>query len=144
MGEIEGKVTDETGQGIIAAAVVMTDTNGKNTGHGATTDYDGNYLIANIEAGKYTLKVTSIGFKKSNCQSGYRCGGKKYRPRLQTCHLKKALNEVVVSGMSYKSLASEMVSHKRSKRRFKPTQLLPKQHHCHLRRSAQTLKFILI
>ncbi|MCX6174212.1 MAG: TonB-dependent receptor [Ignavibacteriales bacterium] len=58
-GTIKGKVTDaKTGEGLVGASVAI-----KGTNRGASTDLTGNYTIDNINAGKYTLVVSCVGFK---------------------------------------------------------------------------------
>ena len=57
-GEITGRVIDpETKYLLPGANVVLLDTKS-----GATTDRTGTYKISNIPAGKYTIKVSFIGF----------------------------------------------------------------------------------
>ncbi len=55
-GEIFGKVLDETGEGAIGAVVAVVDANGKVTGQGVQTDYDGNFSIKPLTPRKYNLK----------------------------------------------------------------------------------------
>lgn len=61
-GEITGKVVDEKGEPLFPASVVIVDDNGNNTTTGAQTDFDGNYSIKPLDAGKYNIKVTSLGY----------------------------------------------------------------------------------
>ncbi|HRG88585.1 MAG TPA: von Willebrand factor type A domain-containing protein [Chitinophagales bacterium] len=58
---ISGKITDEIGDGIAVANVVL-EQNGTTVG-GTTTDFDGNYCIAKLAAGSYNIKVTYVGYK---------------------------------------------------------------------------------
>jgi len=58
-GSIKGKVTDaKTREAIVGASVLI-----KGTKHGASTDMSGNYNIDNVDAGSYTLVVSSVGYK---------------------------------------------------------------------------------
>ena len=60
-GEIKGKITDENGEALIGAPVVIVDANGKSTGRGVVTDYDGNYTFGNLNAGTYNLMYSYVG-----------------------------------------------------------------------------------
>ncbi len=58
-GRISGKVTDtETGGALPGANVLL-----KGTGLGASTDLNGRYSIGNIPPGRYTIRVTYVGYK---------------------------------------------------------------------------------
>jgi len=58
-GKIKGKVTDlQTGDVLIGATVQIAGTT-----YGAQTGADGDYLIQNLDPGKYDLKVSYIGYK---------------------------------------------------------------------------------
>jgi len=58
-GKIAGRITDgRTKEPLLGANVIVTGTN-----LGAVTDLSGDYYIANIATGTYTLKVTMVGFK---------------------------------------------------------------------------------
>lgn len=61
-GEISGKVRDETGEGAIGAVVALVDKNGNIKGQGAQVDFDGNYTIKPLDAGKYNLKFQLMGY----------------------------------------------------------------------------------
>jgi len=54
---IKGKVTDNTGQGLAGATVVI-----QGTTTGASADFDGNYSFT-TDAGTYTLVVSFVGYK---------------------------------------------------------------------------------
>src|SRR5947209_3236114 len=60
MGTLRGQVADELGGVIIGATVTATDANGKEKT--ATTDNDGNFVIAALAPGKYTLRAVAPGF----------------------------------------------------------------------------------
>jgi outer membrane receptor protein involved in Fe transport len=61
-GEIMGKVTDENGEGVPVANVVIVDANGTPTGRGTTTDFDGNFSIKPLVPGKYNVQVSYVGY----------------------------------------------------------------------------------
>lgn len=60
-GEISGKITDERGEGIPFANVALVE-NGKPTGIGATTNFDGFYSIKPLNPGRYDVKFSYIGY----------------------------------------------------------------------------------
>jgi outer membrane receptor protein involved in Fe transport len=57
-GKVSGYVTDETGNPVLGANVIL-----EGTYYGAATDENGYYYIINVAPGKYTLKVSSIGYQ---------------------------------------------------------------------------------
>ena len=59
-GRLKGKVTDETGQPVSFANIVL-EKGGTMVG-GATSDFDGNYDINPIPPGTYDLKATFVGY----------------------------------------------------------------------------------
>lgn len=61
-GEISGKVTDENGEGVPVANVVLVDGKGVSTGRGTTTDFDGNYSIKPLTPGKYNIQISYLGY----------------------------------------------------------------------------------
>src|SRR5690606_2602149 len=63
-GKISGKVTDAaTGEALPGVNVVIDGTT-----MGTATDLEGDYFIANLQPGEYTLRVSSIGFKPTTIQ----------------------------------------------------------------------------
>jgi outer membrane receptor protein involved in Fe transport len=56
-GTVKGKVTDEKGNALFAANVVLSGTT-----YGAATNADGMYTIQGVPEGSYTLKISMIGF----------------------------------------------------------------------------------
>ena len=60
-GEVSGKIVDENGEAIPFANISIVE-NGKPTGTGATTDFDGFYAIKPLSAGKYDVKFSYIGY----------------------------------------------------------------------------------
>ena len=58
-GSVQGKVTDTNSQeALIGVNVIVV-----GTANGAATDFDGNYEIANLRSGEYSLKVSYIGYE---------------------------------------------------------------------------------
>lgn len=55
---IEGKVTDTGGEPLPGVNIVI---NG--TSYGAATDLNGQYLIRNVPAGRYTLSALYVGYE---------------------------------------------------------------------------------
>ena len=58
-GSIKGNVTDANGEPLLGVNVILIDTQ-----IGAATDFDGNYSISNVSVGDYSIKFSSIGYKK--------------------------------------------------------------------------------
>ena len=57
-GSLSGSIHDEqTGEEIVGANILLVDTK-----LGATTDIDGKYVIRNVPAGTYTLRVSFVGY----------------------------------------------------------------------------------
>ncbi|MBI2429938.1 MAG: TonB-dependent receptor [Ignavibacteriales bacterium] len=64
-GKIIGKITDQrSGEVIIGASVVI-----QGTKIGASSDFEGDYLIGNVSPGTYTLVVTSVGYKTASIRN---------------------------------------------------------------------------
>jgi len=64
VGKISGKVVDEKGEGIPGVSVRI-----ENTNLGASTAFDGAYVILNVPEGIYTLVAQSIGYNKMTVDS---------------------------------------------------------------------------
>jgi hypothetical protein len=60
-------MVDEKGEGLIGSSVILLDTNGKSSGVGAATDFDGNFSFQIskelFNGGAHILKFVSIGYK---------------------------------------------------------------------------------
>ena len=54
---ISGKVVDSNETPLSGVNIVL-----EGTSKGSISDFDGNYTIAGVENGSYTLKATSVGF----------------------------------------------------------------------------------
>jgi iron complex outermembrane receptor protein len=63
---ISGTVLDgETGESLIGANVVLTEPGSSSPTAGSTTDFDGGYLLEDIQPGTYDLTVRFVGFEES-------------------------------------------------------------------------------
>lgn len=64
-GKLVGKVTDKkTGEPVIGVSVML-----QGTKLGASTDFEGEYIISNIPPGTYTVTVTSLGYKTATIRN---------------------------------------------------------------------------
>lgn len=64
-GKITGKITDQkTGEPIIGASVVI-----QGTKVGASSDFEGDYMIGNVSPGTYSLTVTSVGYRTATIKN---------------------------------------------------------------------------
>jgi len=63
-GEVGGSVQDQLG-GLLAGATVVAEQTGTGLKFTAATNNTGEYLLAQVPAGTYSLKVTSPGFKQA-------------------------------------------------------------------------------
>src|SRR5438270_13642357 len=59
-GTITGTVTDPSGAAVAGATVTLTNL-AKSTSRTATTNETGRYVLANVGAGTYTLKISKSG-----------------------------------------------------------------------------------
>ena len=63
-GKLAGRVTDENGQPLIGATVIVEGTN-----KGAVTDFDGYYSILNLRAGTYSVEFRYTGFQSKKVEA---------------------------------------------------------------------------
>jgi len=63
-GKLAGRVTDENGQPLIGATVIVESTN-----KGAVTDFDGYYTILNLRAGTYSVEFRYTGFQSKKVEA---------------------------------------------------------------------------
>lgn len=61
-GTLKGKVIDKVTKEPLPFVNIVVELGGEQV-NGATTDFDGNYLIKPIEAGKYDVKASYVGYK---------------------------------------------------------------------------------
>jgi outer membrane receptor for ferrienterochelin and colicins len=74
-GSLLGKITDnETGESLIFVNVRI-----QNSQTGTATDNDGNYLIANLAPGQYTVVVTAVGYETQKAEVNIIAGFKTKR-----------------------------------------------------------------
>ena len=60
---VQGRVLDETGEGVIGAGVVI-----QGTTTGTVTDFDGNFVLPNVPRGA-TLEVSCVGYATKEVQA---------------------------------------------------------------------------
>ncbi len=99
---ITGKITDlKSGEALIGATVQI-----KGTTTGAITDIDGNYLLANLKPGDYTLLVSYIGYSNLEAQIKL-TKGKDLVKNFELSADLVGLSEVVVTGVVNQKAAIE-------------------------------------
>ncbi len=91
-GSINGTVTDENGQALIAATVFL-----QNTTIGTTTDINGKYQISDIKPDTYTLEVSYVGFTTTR-QTVLVEAGKTTTTDIQLGEDALQMEEVVITG----------------------------------------------
>ncbi len=98
-GIITGTVTDQsTGELLIGVNVVVIGTT-----KGAATDIDGNFIIKNLDAGEYSLKVSFISYSTLTINNVIVNQDKQTKLDVQLKPESKVLDEVVVSAEMLKS-----------------------------------------
>ena len=64
-GKITGKITDAiTDETLIGVNIIIADL----PGLGAATDFNGEYVILNVQPGTYTVRISMIGYKTVEIQ----------------------------------------------------------------------------
>ncbi|MBI1191904.1 MAG: SusC/RagA family TonB-linked outer membrane protein [Bacteroidetes bacterium] len=89
---LTGRVTDESGEGLIGATVLL-----EGTTIGGITDLDGSYRVSNIPAGTYNLLFTYVGYVKNSRQVTLE-GGQTLIVNMELAENVLLLNEAVVVG----------------------------------------------
>jgi len=89
---LTGKITDESGEGLIGATVLL-----EGTTIGGITDLDGSYRVNNIPAGTYNIKFTYVGYVKNSRQVTLE-GGQTLIVNMTLAENVLLLNEAVVVG----------------------------------------------
>jgi len=98
---ISGKVTEDNGDGMISANVVID----ASKGFGAVTDIDGNYSIS-LPAGKYEVSVSYLGKEPQKLQITVAAGEKKVL-NVVLHEKQKLMEDVVISGSKYEQKLTE-------------------------------------
>ena len=63
-GKIAGTIKDsQTGEPVIGASILI-----QGTTQGAAANFDGYYVILNVQPGKYTLVISAVGYKKTSIE----------------------------------------------------------------------------
>jgi iron complex outermembrane receptor protein len=102
---LSGKVTEENGDGLISANVIIDATKG----YAAITDFDGNYEIK-LPAGSYIVSIRFIGKEEQKINVTLSAGEKKTLDVLMK-EKQTMIDVVVVTGSKYeKKLSEETVS----------------------------------
>jgi outer membrane receptor protein involved in Fe transport len=99
--KLTGKVTEESGDALISANVVID----ASKGWAAVTDFDGNYEI-NIPAGSYEVSFRYIGKDEQKLKITLAAGEHRVL-NVKMLEQQKLMNEVVVSGSKYEKKLSE-------------------------------------
>ena len=93
-----GTVTDESGDGLIAATVVATH-EPSGTQYGITTRDDGGYTLPNLRVGgPYTVVVSYVGYQEFREEEIYLSLGQRFTLNVQLQTQATQLGEVVVTG----------------------------------------------
>ncbi len=104
--KITGKVTDENGDAIPGANVVLLSKQGNNIGKGAQTDVDGKYEIKNLSAGEYKLKCNYIGYEAQTKFASLKNDSAIISINFQIQPSATAVQEVMVQAASIRSMKS--------------------------------------
>ena len=89
---ISGTITDaDTGEPLLGVTVLVQGTN-----KGTVSDFDGNYLIQNVDSGEYVLDVSYTGYSKQS--QAVSVGSSDLSQDLQLTFSASELDEIVVTG----------------------------------------------
>lgn len=92
VGKLAGRITDdESGDPLVGVNVVIEDTR-----LGAATDLAGEYFILNVSTGRYTVRVSAVGFVAQNVVNVEIASGKTTRLNLALRHSFLPMEEVTV------------------------------------------------
>lgn len=95
-GSIKGKVVDDMSSPLPGANVIISGTT-----KGTTTDFDGNFLLENIDSGNYKIEISSIGFVAKNVNAKIN-GNQIDLGVIQLMSSTESLSEVVVTALGIK------------------------------------------
>lgn len=90
-GTLTGKVTDNQGDGLIGASILV-----KSTASGTVTDYDGNYSVS-VPAGDQTIVISYTGYATQEIMLSVK-DGQTYTQDIVMTNSNLQLDEVVVTG----------------------------------------------
>jgi len=108
-GSITGQVTDvKTGETLFGANVVIAGTT-----TGAATDFDGNYTIANLEAGTYDLQISSVSYTTKIIKGLVLEAGGKLVQNIALGTDEKVLDAIVVETTALKNVETAMLAAQR-------------------------------
>ena len=99
--KVSGKVTEDNGDGLISASVVID----ASKGYGAVTDIDGNYTIS-LPAGSYSVTFTYLG-KETQKINVTLTDGQIKSLNVVLHEKQKLMDDVVISGSKYEQKLSE-------------------------------------
>jgi hypothetical protein len=89
---VSGMITDaDTGEPLLGVTVLIQGTN-----KGTVSDFDGNYLIQNLDAGDYVLDVSYTGYSKFS--QAITVGSSDLSQDVQLSFSASELDEIVVTG----------------------------------------------
>ena len=89
---ISGNVKDQSGMPLPGVNIILD-----GTSKGATTDFDGNYAINNVEEGTYNLTVTYIGYSKFT--QSVQISGEDIVVNITMQEDTESLDEIIVTGV---------------------------------------------
>ncbi len=103
--KLEGKITDEKGEGLIQANVIIDAAKGLAT----VTDFDGNYELS-VPAGTYEVIYRYVGKEEQRLKLTFK-EGDKLTQNMKLKEREKLMDQVVITGSKYeKKLSEETVS----------------------------------
>jgi hypothetical protein len=95
-----GKVTDNTGEPLLGASIVVIHTPSGTT-YGAATDFDGFYRISGMRiGGPYTVTISYVGFEDDVIENVFLNLGQSERISRQLGESATALDEVIITAQS--------------------------------------------
>lgn len=90
---VSGTITDDAGVPVLGVNVTL-----EGTTKGATTDFDGNYSITDVENGSYTLSASYLGFASVN--KAFTVSGGDVTVNISMVQDAEALDSVIVTGVT--------------------------------------------
>jgi TonB-linked SusC/RagA family outer membrane protein len=96
-GTIKGRVTDEKGDMLPGATVLVVGTT-----KGTTSDGEGNFTLSSVNPGSYKLRISTIGFESATVDAIVK-DGQTLEVSVRLKEENKTLSEVIVTGYSKQS-----------------------------------------